>query len=256
MSRLFIGEVPVAWNYGMRFAGSWFWYQPTLDSAYEDFSPGFCLLSKIVETACEQPDLEVVDLGLGAEGYKERFSTSNRQTLHLTLNRSRSGHLRAVARNRAAAIATASPRIESWIRSLISYRTRLGVRLREIGITGLLARSCRRIWNSLFAFEEVLFFTGPGRELDPKVSGSLRLQPLNFELLGAAAMHYADEPVTLEYLMRTAQRLRSGDARGFALVTAEDAPVHFCWVKEFEGFQMAELDRYLAGAVCRCCTDF
>ena len=139
LSRLSIGGIPVAWNYGFQFAGSWFWYQPTMDSAYENFSPGFCLLSKIVETACDQPGLEIVDLGLGAEGYKDRFSTSSRQTSHLTLNRSLFGHVRAVVRHRASALATASPRIERWIRRLISYRDKLAIRFREIGLVGLIS---------------------------------------------------------------------------------------------------------------------
>ena len=38
--------------------------------------------------ACDMDEMEVVDLGLGAEGYKERFGNSTRQTLHVTLTRS------------------------------------------------------------------------------------------------------------------------------------------------------------------------
>jgi CelD/BcsL family acetyltransferase involved in cellulose biosynthesis len=245
LSRLFIAESPAAWNYGFQFAGSWFWYQPTLASVYEDYSPGFCLLSKIVETACDRPEMDVVDLGLGAEGYKDRFATSNRQTLHLTLNQSLYGHMRAVARNYAAVVGTLSPRIESWIRYLISYQTRLRTRLRETGVLGLFMWSFRRIWKSLFAFSEVLFFEWPGRDSESGASGGLTLRALDFDLTAAAAMHYADEPSTLDYLVRSAQRLRAGNARGFALVTANGTPVHFCWVKDFAGFQMQELDRAL-----------
>jgi CelD/BcsL family acetyltransferase involved in cellulose biosynthesis len=245
LSCLLIGEAPVAWNYGFRFAGSWFWYQPTMDSGYEHFSPGFCLLSKIVETACDQPGLEIVDLGLGAEGYKDRFATSNRQTSHLTLNRSIFDHLKTVVRHRASAFATASPRIEGWIRSLISYQDKLAVRLRETGLVGLFAWLCRRIWSSLFAFNEVFFFAWPARELDAPASGVLTLRPIDFDLMSVAAMHYADDPDTLNYLVRSAQRLRQGTGSGFALLTSDAIPVHFCWARDFEGFEMEELGRTL-----------
>jgi CelD/BcsL family acetyltransferase involved in cellulose biosynthesis len=253
LSRLFIAESPAAWNYGFQFAGGWFWYQPTLASVYEDYSPGFCLLSKIVETECDRPELDIVDLGLGAEGYKDRFATSNRQTLHLTLNQSLYGHVRAVARNYAAAVATASPRMENWIRHLISYRTRLRTRLRETGVLGLFTWLFWRIWKSIFAFSEVLFFEWPDGGSESRASGALTLRALDFDLAAAAAMHYADEPFTLDYLVRSAQRLRAGNVNGFVLVTTDGTPVHFCWVKDFAGFQMEELERTLqapdAGAV-------
>lgn len=245
LSRLLIGETPVAWNYGFQFAGSWFWYQPTFDSRYEDFSPGFCLLAKIVEAACDRPEVQIVDLGLGAEGYKERFATSNSQTLYLTLNRSLFGHFRAVIRNRAAAVAKASPRVEGWIRSLIAYAARLRMHLRESGARGWFSWFGHRVWRSLVAFDEVLFFEWLGRRDGPERSRSLALRSLDFDLLGAAAIHYADEPTTLDYLVRSAQRLRSGGKQGFALVTTDGMPVHFCWVDDFEGFPIEELKRVL-----------
>ncbi|MGH9537893.1 MAG: GNAT family N-acetyltransferase [Terriglobales bacterium] len=244
LSRLFLGDVAVAWNYGFQFSGSWFWYQPTLDSRYDSFSPGFCLLSKIVETACDRPDLEVIDLGLGAEGYKERFATSTRETSHLTLNRSLRRHVEAAGRQRLAAAATASPWVENRIRSLISHGGRWRNRLGKSGFPGLIGWSCRRLWKSLFATSEVLFFEwapSGGRS----ANGTLTLEALDFDLTAAAAMRHADEPSTLDYLMRCAQRLRSSDARGFALVTGDGHPVHFCWAKDFDGFRMDELERTL-----------
>jgi len=64
-------------------------------------------------------------------------------------------------------------------------------------------------------------------------------------ILGEAAVQYGNDPASLRFFMRSAQRLRSGEGQGFALVTAEGMPVHFCWARSFEGFQMAELDRVL-----------
>jgi hypothetical protein len=198
-----------------------------------------------VETACDQPGLEIVDLGLGAEGYKDRFATSNRQTSHLTLNCSIFDHLKTVLRHRVSAFATASPRIEGWIRSLISYQNKLAVRLRETGPIGSFAWLCRRIWSSLFAFNEVFFFGWPATDLDARASNVLTLRPIDFDLMAVASMHYADDPATLSYLVRSAQRLRHGTGSGFALLTSEAIPVHFCWVKDFEGFEMDELGRTL-----------
>jgi CelD/BcsL family acetyltransferase involved in cellulose biosynthesis len=119
LSMLKINDRPVAWNYGFQFRGSWFWYQPTFDSSQEENSPGYCLLSKIVVDACDMDAMEEVDLGLGAEGYKERFGNSTRQTLHVTLTKSWPRHLREVVKYRAASVLKESPKIDSAVRRLL-----------------------------------------------------------------------------------------------------------------------------------------
>jgi len=245
VSRLLVGEIPAAWNYGFQFAGSWFWYQPTVNSSFEELSPGYCLLAKIVQLACDSPDIDVVDLGLGAEDYKDRFATANRQTLYLVLHKSFFDHLRAVARDGAASVAKASPRIESWIRWTLSSVVKLRTRLQESGLAGLIDWISRRTWSSLFGFDEVLFFDWPAGEEKCKGPSRLKLRRLDSDILGAAAIHYGDDPLTLDYLMRCAQRLRSEEDGGFALLTVEGTPLHFCWAKDFEGFEMAELRRTL-----------
>lgn len=122
LSMLTVGDRPVAWNFGFQFHGSWFWYQPTFDSRYEENSPGHCLLSRIVMEACAIEGMKVVDLGLGAEGYKERFGNSARQTLSVTVTRSRRRHLREIVRYRAANVLTKSPRIESAVRRMLGRK--------------------------------------------------------------------------------------------------------------------------------------
>jgi CelD/BcsL family acetyltransferase involved in cellulose biosynthesis len=245
VSRLLVGDVSVAWNYGFQFAGSWFWYQPTVNISgnYSDLSPGYCLLAKIVELACDRPEFALVDLGLGAEDYKERFATASRETLYCVLNRSFFHHLRVVMRNRAATVAKAAPRIETWIRGMISSIAKLRAHGRDQGLGGLFTWAARRSWRSLCAFDEVLFFEWPAGYQHHKRSTALL--PLEPDLLGAAGIRYADDPVTMAYLMRSAQRFRSGQAQGFAVPSAEGIPVHFCWVRNFEGFEMAELKRTL-----------
>jgi CelD/BcsL family acetyltransferase involved in cellulose biosynthesis len=114
-----VGDKSVAWNYGFKFSGSWFYYQPTFNSDWGKFSPGFCLLSKIVEAACDDPAIERVDLGLGAEGYKERFATGTRQTLDVTVTASTTHYLKEAARYHVAAAIRSSPRLEYSVRRML-----------------------------------------------------------------------------------------------------------------------------------------
>lgn len=119
LSLLKIGDRPVAWNYGFQFQGSWFWYQPTFDSSQDHNSPGYCLLSQIVIEACDMEGIGVVDLGLGAEGYKERFGNHTRQTMHLTVTKSSLRHLQGIVRYRAARALKQSPKVEAAVRRFL-----------------------------------------------------------------------------------------------------------------------------------------
>jgi CelD/BcsL family acetyltransferase involved in cellulose biosynthesis len=119
LTRLLVADEPVAWNYGFEFGGSWFYYQPTFDARWRQFSPGFCLLTKMIEHACENPEIDLLDLGLGDEGYKERFATGYRQTLHATITNSQTVRLRERVRYHAASAVKASPRLEHWVRRLV-----------------------------------------------------------------------------------------------------------------------------------------
>jgi len=119
LSRLLVGDQPVAWNYGFQFAGSWFYYQPTFDAQWRQFSPGFCLLTRMVEHACADPEIKLLDLGLGEEGYKDRFATGYRQTMHATITNSRAARIRETVRYHAASAIKASPRLEHWVRRLV-----------------------------------------------------------------------------------------------------------------------------------------
>jgi len=240
LSRLLVGDLTAAWNYGFRFEGSWFWYQPTVNDLFGDFSPGHCLLTKIVELACDSKGINVVDLGLGAEGYKNRFATANKQTLYCELNRSLLAHSRAVVRYRAASLATWSPRVEKPLRTAIAVAKDLRSRVSSTD-ESLPSRLAKRAWRSLFHLENVLFFEWPLENRNFSAS-NLRLRPLNSEMVGTAALQYGSDPASLRFLMRSAQRLRSGEGFGYVLVTADDMPVHFCWARDFKAFQMAELN--------------
>jgi CelD/BcsL family acetyltransferase involved in cellulose biosynthesis len=119
LTRLLVGDETAAWNYGFEFAGTWFYYQPTFDDRWRQFSPGFCLLTRMIEHACEKPDLHCLDLGLGEEGYKQRFATGYRQTLHATITNSQAVRFRETVRYHAASAVKASPRLEHWVRRLV-----------------------------------------------------------------------------------------------------------------------------------------
>ena len=114
-----VGDHPIAWNYGFQFSGSWFYYQPTFDPDWREFSPGFCLLTKIVEAACDDPAIERVDMGLGSEGYKQRFANGARQTLDFTVTTSTTRYLREAARYHIAAAIKSSPRLEHGVRRMM-----------------------------------------------------------------------------------------------------------------------------------------
>jgi CelD/BcsL family acetyltransferase involved in cellulose biosynthesis len=120
LTRMMSGEKVLAWNYGFQFQGTWFWYQPTFDSDFEKYSPGFCLLSQLIEEACENPALNTVDLGLGAEEYKERFANQSRETLYVTLRTSTVQHVREILRYRLASAIKTYPRVGTAIRAVVN----------------------------------------------------------------------------------------------------------------------------------------
>jgi len=120
LTRMMAGERALAWNYGFQFDGTWFWYQPTFDTDLERHSPGFCLLTKLIEEAASSPSFKLVDLGLGAEEYKERFANQTRKTLYVTLKTSMAKHVKEIVRYRTAEIIKTSPRLEAGARKVVA----------------------------------------------------------------------------------------------------------------------------------------
>lgn len=120
LTRMMAGDKILAWNYGFQFDGTWFWYQPTFDTDLERYSPGFCLLTKLIEEAAASSSLKVIDLGLGAEEYKERFANQTRKTLYVTLRTSVAKHVKEIVRYRTAEIIKASPRLETGARKVVT----------------------------------------------------------------------------------------------------------------------------------------
>ena len=240
---LCVGNRVLAYNYGFRFHGSWFWYQPTLDNEFEELSPGFCLLAKIVEDACRHPEVQEVDLGLGAEGYKERFANAQRTTLHVTLCRSVLKSWLAGGRFLAAESIKKRRKLESIARRAQWGMRRGQQRVAEHGLVRTLVWAGRRLRRTFASKDEVRLFRWQG---DGQTSEqSERLVPLSWEILAAAAMRYAQDRETLDYLLRSSERFRSATHRGYALLVPNGVAMHFAWVAPYEGFAMAELQEIL-----------
>ncbi len=239
LTRMMAGKKVFAWNYGFQFHGTWFWYQPTFVSDLDKYSPGFCLLAKLIEEAADDPELKMVDLGLGAEEYKDRFANQTREILYVTLNASAARHYREIVRYRAAEIVRASPRVEARIRAVVDRWHRLKERVGRESTASTLAWGGRRLRELLWLECEVFFYEWGG-SARANLSG-LTLQPLDLSALASAASQYIDDPATLAYLLRAAARVRDGQAEGFGLVDAQGNFLHFAWATAFDGFFLSEL---------------
>ncbi len=242
LSQMLVGDQPIGWNFGFRFRGSWFWYQPTFETSYEQISPGYCLLSNIIAEACNTPEIRSVDLGLGEEEYKERFASDSRVTLHATITTSRGRQMAEMARYGTARVAKVSPRLENGLRSGIRRMSAARSRVQESGWPGFAAWGVRRFAGMLSSHDEVVFYEWePSSSAKTVVGASLRLEPMSLQHLAAAAMQFEGDRPTEEYLLRSASRLQSGGATGFVLLHEANVAVHFCWAAPFDGFKMAEL---------------
>jgi CelD/BcsL family acetyltransferase involved in cellulose biosynthesis len=251
VSQMLVGERPIAWNYGFQFQGSWFWYQPTFDTSYERLSPGYCLLSKMISEACDKPEMRVVDLGLGSEGYKERFSNSARSTLHASLTKSHGQHMREIVRYSAAQAVKSIPRAETAVRGLLGYIGSTRQRFEQAGRSGRAERGMKRLTTMINGCKEIVFYQWSEdrpQKLDRSKEG-LSLMPLDLEILAIGAISYETEADTISYILRSARRLQSKTAQGFALLNRERTPVHFCWARDFEGFEIPQLNARLRAPV-------
>jgi len=247
LSQLNSDDRTVAWNYGFRFRDSWFWYQPTFESEFEQVSPGYCLLSKMIAESCDTPDIQVVDLGLGAEGYKERFANQTRKTLHAVISISATRTTMAALRYGASRAATISPMVEARIRS--SLRRLENLRDAYYHQPSPLAAARGRAARWISNRDEVRFYQwalDPSLEETPRGTMGTRLASITLELLARAAMQYEGDSGFQAYLLRAANRRKSAGLSGYALLAPDDRALHFAWTAPFEGFFMAELKVHLS----------
>ncbi len=236
------GSWVVSLNYGFRFQGSWFWYQPTIVNRFEDLSPGYCLLTKIVEDASRDPEVQIVDLGLGAEDYKDRFANAERTTLHATLSKSTLELWKERSRYQAAEAIKKMTGLESVVRRVQTVAARSRKQVAENGWIKTLSGAGQRLHRSIAHRDEVFLFQWHSQSRDsPPPEG---LVAMTWEALAAAAMRYSEDQRTMDYLLRASSRFRLSDG-GYALLGADGVARHFAWVAPYEGFAMAELNEVL-----------
>jgi CelD/BcsL family acetyltransferase involved in cellulose biosynthesis len=239
ISQLEIDGRPVAWNYGFRFGGSWFWYLPTFQMEYEHVSPGSCLLRLMVEEGAKDASLQWLDLGLGDEPYKERFANNSRETRYVHLSRGFRRHVASLARQTLTRAATRFPQVGDKLRDARTFYDLAAGRIREAGVFATAQSSIQKALRPLASQDEVLIFEAP--ELQSPENQSVELLPLTREHLVEASISNAGDPHTLRYLMRCANRLTKPDASGFLLQDDTGRPIHFLWITNYDGFSLAEI---------------
>lgn len=239
LTRMMSGSKVFAWNYGFQFQETWFWYQPTFVNDLEKYSPGFCLLAKLIEEAADDSTVKTVDLGLGAEEYKDRFANQTREILYVTAHASAARHYREILRYQFAQIVGASPRMEAAARGARRGWRRLQERLTKDGASATFSWLARRARELLWLKCEVFFYEWCATA-SPR-SNALTLRPLDLSALADATSQCIDDEATLGYLLRAAQRVQEGSAEGFGLADANGQFLHFAWTTRFNRFFLSEL---------------
>jgi CelD/BcsL family acetyltransferase involved in cellulose biosynthesis len=244
VSQLEVNGNPIAWNYGFRFADSWFWYLPTFLIQYADRSPGSCLLRLLAEEACADAAVKRLDLGLGDEAYKERFSNAISSTQYVELSSKTSRHLGTVGRNWLALSVGRFPALGKQLRRGRDSIRNLQDRTGDIGLAATAMHAVTRATKGVMSRDEVAFFEAP--QMNIQENEGTMLIPLTWEHIALAAMNCEGDDQTLKYLVRCAQRLKRGDKNGYCLEEPREVTTsHFLWFHAYNGFHLAEIDSTL-----------
>jgi hypothetical protein len=248
ITQLEIDGRPVAWNYGFRFGGSWFWYLPTFQMEYEHVSPGSCLLRLMVEEGARDASVRWLDLGLGDEPYKDRFANNTRETRYVHLSRGFPRHVVGLARHVLTSTADRFPQFGNRLREARTFVQTAANRVRENGVVATSRYAIQRAVRPLASQDEVLLFESPDfqlSELQPSENQTIQLLPLTREHLVEASISNAGDTQTLRYLMRCANRLTKPGASGFLLQDDAGRPIHFLWIAAYDGFSLAEIGHHI-----------
>jgi CelD/BcsL family acetyltransferase involved in cellulose biosynthesis len=243
ISQLDVSGQAVAWNYGFRFADSWFWYLPSFKVESEDCSPGSCLLRLLVEEGCADSSLRWLDLGLGDESYKSRFATTVRKTRYLQLSRSLRRHGLVSVRQLATIGTMRFPDAGARARQAREVLRSLSHRVHATGWVRTIAYMGQRAVRLGVSRDEVLLFEGTATQINNR--SSMRLDPVTWEHLAEAAIENSDDPETLQYLLRVAARLKKAATSAFLLRDQTGAVVHFLCVASLDGFYVDEINHKL-----------
>jgi len=243
VSQLEIEGRPVAWNFGFRFGGSWFWYLPTFHPEFERVSPGSCLLRLLVEEGAKDKTLQWLDLGLGDEPYKNRYVNNIRQTRYVHLSRDWPRHVVTLGRQMLNVGVTRFPQFGEKLRGVRTFCQSMASRVRQDGVIFMANESFRKAARAVASEDEVLLFEAP--DVQTTNYSPNQLLPLSREHLVEASILNAADPQTLRYLMWCARRLRSPGSRGFVLQDDQGRPVHFLWIDGHDGFRLEQIEHVL-----------
>lgn len=79
---LYVGDVPCAFEYGVKYGRTFFAEYMGFDPGWRDFSLGTILWLKVIEYLSRDPDINLLDYGFGDAVYKERFGTESYIEVH------------------------------------------------------------------------------------------------------------------------------------------------------------------------------
>ena len=247
LSKLSLNKKALAWNIGFQFSGKWFWYMPTYEIGFEKESPGSVLLKDVLERAIDMSDIHIVDLGLGDEFYKSRFANTAQKILQITFTDSRINYSQVLLKTIIVKNLKRFPSADIYVRKSINFAFTAYRRMQEKGIWYLFKKLLSNVVHFFWNCEKLVFFKW---EMPKQIEQNTEncpfpiLKPIDGLMLAEAALHFATDKEALLYLTRSGERLRKG-IQGFVLIKEDTIPVHFCWVSDFKGFFISELQTVL-----------
>ncbi len=250
VSVLEIADRDVAWNFGFQFHGVYFWYLPTFDFSVESFSPGLCLLRLLMEEFSCRPEIKEIDLGLGDENYKARVANASRKTLTLTLSSNGATHWRIKATRALAHGIKAWRPAEHVVRSILRTGIRVKKAIAEKRVVNGLKALLGKISSGIFSADVIALYELPANSIPSfnDLFPSFRLEQMTWDVLAETALQHYDDFDALEYLKRSALRLRNSkgkSSQGYVLVSQTGERLHYLWVANFSGFHLLEINHSL-----------
>jgi len=109
----------IAWGIEFRFLGKWLLYQCAFDPRLDQFGPGNVLLANVLNEAVNNPSVHAVDLGIGDERYKFRFTNTVRRVSRIVLTNDRLHYIKLRLRVEASGLLKRSKTCENIARKIV-----------------------------------------------------------------------------------------------------------------------------------------
>jgi CelD/BcsL family acetyltransferase involved in cellulose biosynthesis len=237
---LFVAGQAVAWNIGFRFAGTISWYLPAFDSALQRQWPGEVLLAEVLRQAAEDQTVTSVDLGIGTEFYKSRFSNAKITTYEVTFASNAIAYARLLTKQSALRVADRTGRGAQFRRSTRRAAGRFR-RLKQETPRNAATLIARNLRAHIRKQTEMRFFEWTEANPERFANDPRRLVHVTWGVLGAAALRFGPGNEAATYLARSAERLNQGGL-GWALLDVNAEPVHLAWALRAPDAYFIELD--------------